>query len=158
MSKKAHADLRAFTEKLGPGSSGRGRHSPLFRYLYERAEAFKRLLDDKRPSWDAITHVLTDEGLTNARGMPLTRCRVQKTWYAVQRAQKRLEKTPRPEKPAPTASPASIPLSLAEAHLNAPGTLPPMSADPVSPSSSEEAVRARFRAKFKPISLPKRTD
>ena len=53
-------------------------------YLYERAEAFKRLLDEKRPAWSAITSALAGEGLTNGDGQPLTRRRVQKTWYAVE--------------------------------------------------------------------------
>jgi hypothetical protein len=83
MSKKAHAELAAFAENLGPSSGGRGRHSPLFRWLDDRAEAFKRILDETRPSWKAVTEALAKEGLTNGDGKPLTRHRVQKTWYAV---------------------------------------------------------------------------
>ena len=84
MSRKVHADLQAIAARLSPSSGGRGRHSPLFRYLYERADAFKRLLDEKRPAWSAITSALASEGLTNGDGQPLTRRRVQKTWYAVE--------------------------------------------------------------------------
>lgn len=86
MSKKAHADLSAFAANLSPSSSGRGRHSPLFRWLYARVEPFERLLGETRPSWDAVVAVLAKEGLTNGDGKPLSRRRVQKTWYSVLRA------------------------------------------------------------------------
>lgn len=78
-----------FLRNLSPASGGRGHHSPLFRWFRDNAETVRQLLENASPSWDAIAEALAREGLTNGDGQPLTRRRVQKTWYAVKRAQDR---------------------------------------------------------------------
>jgi len=113
MSKKDRADLPAF-EHLSPGSSGRGRHSPLFRYLYDHADAFKRVLEEIRPSWGAITDALAKEGLTNGVGQPLSRSRVQKAWYAVEQTKARTKPEQRPPDPAPVVIQQPVRMRLTE--------------------------------------------
>lgn len=112
MSRKVRADLQAFAASLSPGSGGRSRHSPLFRWLYDRSDAFKRVLEDTRPSWDAVTTALTNEGLTNGDGKPLTRRRVQKTWYAVEQAKGWHDKpVPAPQPVIKAIPPPTLPFS-----------------------------------------------
>jgi hypothetical protein len=110
MPKRTHADLTAITENLSPGLTGRGRRSPLFRWLFDRADTFQRLLEDKRPSWSAITKELSGLNLANGSGQPLTPRRVQRTWYAVVRVKgwdkPPLKPVPLVEPPAPAVMPS----------------------------------------------------
>ncbi|MBS0641391.1 MAG: hypothetical protein JSS43_16085 [Proteobacteria bacterium] len=99
-------ELRAISKRLKPGAGGRGRHSTLYRWLYEHADGFQRLLNDSSPSWDSVADAMTTHGLTDGAGKPPTAERARKTWFEVRRAKGWMVAAPLP--PAPTATPAPV--------------------------------------------------
>jgi hypothetical protein len=105
MGRRHDDDLRILAENLHPGSGGRGRRSPLFRWLYQRAEAFKRILETGQPSWDSVRTALIALDLRDAAGNPPTLRCVQNTWYAVKRA----KGWTKPDRDQPVSIPAPVP-------------------------------------------------
>jgi hypothetical protein len=113
----------------GTTGGGRGRRSPLFRWMFSRADDLKKMLDDIHPSWDAVAAVLpqTDE-VKDGEGKRPNGERVRKTWFEVRQAKGWAPKEPVEAKPLdkPTA-PASSPQ---------PKPIPPIPPARVSPAGS----------------------
>src|SRR5690242_6754742 len=132
MSKDDADDLAVIAAALRPGTIGRGRHSPLYCWLQQHADAFRQLLAEKRPSWGDVARLLAAQGLTNGNGGPLTQRRVQRTWYAV-------DKATRPQRQAPAQSPCPPPVN--------PSTQPPDATAAVF-VPSEGRLRPRYEFKL----------
>jgi hypothetical protein len=104
--------------QTGSAGGGRGRRSPLFRWMFSRADDLKQMLDDIHPSWDAVAAVLpqTDEVRDGENKRPSGE-RVRKTWFEVRMAKGWTPKVPVEAKPlekppAPASSP--IPKTAAD--------------------------------------------
>jgi hypothetical protein len=66
---------------------GRGRRSPLFRWMYSHADDLKQMLDDVKPSWAAVAAVLpTIDDVKDGSGKRPNGERVRKTWFEVRLA------------------------------------------------------------------------
>lgn len=87
MTRKHSVDIRQVADRLktNPGS-GRGRRSPLFRWMYDRAGELRKLLDDVQPSWGSLADALAGTDLTDGTGKLPDAERVRKTWFEVRRA------------------------------------------------------------------------
>jgi hypothetical protein len=88
--KPPSADIQSMMNQLlqtGTTGGGRGRRSPLFRWMYSRADDLKKMLDDVQPSWDAVAAVLpaTDD-VRDGSGKRPNGERVRKTWFEVRLA------------------------------------------------------------------------
>jgi hypothetical protein len=109
MVRETHDDLRGIAKRLLPACGGSGRRSPLFRWLYARADAFQKLLEDTNPSWVSVAEALAAKGLLDGWGKHPTAERVRLTWFAVRRV-----KTQAPESretrtvPVPSPTPAHL--------------------------------------------------
>jgi hypothetical protein len=122
MARKAPAEIQTMMDELlrtgVVSGGGRGRRSPLYRWMFARADDLKKMLDDIHPSWDAVAAVLpqTDE-VKDGEGKRPNGERVRKTWYEVRSAKgwaKPLDKSPAPAsspmpKPATDDSPEDEP-------------------------------------------------
>jgi hypothetical protein len=127
-------ELRLMQKHLRPGVGGRGRHSTLYRWLFDHADAFHRLLTDSEPSWESVAEALAAHELLDGSGKPPTGDRARKTWYEVRRAKGWHLTGPSPPQIA-TAAPVSP----------AP---PPSNPSPAVDSPPQADARARFRAQF----------
>jgi hypothetical protein len=76
-------DLRKMAADLEAGACGRGRRSPLFRWIYTRADAVQQILADVQPTWESVAKALTTRKLTDGAGKPPTAERARKTWFEV---------------------------------------------------------------------------
>lgn len=87
---------------------GRGRRSPLFRWMHARADDLKKMLDDVRPSWDAVAAVLPQiDEVKDGEGKRPNGERVRKTWFEVRQAKG--WDAPKRDKPPAPASPKLTP-------------------------------------------------
>jgi hypothetical protein len=96
--------------QAGITGGGRGRRSPLFRWMFSRADDLKKMLDDINPSWDAVAAVLpqTDE-VKDGEGKRPNGERVRKTWFEVRQAKGWAKSPDKP--PAPASPPQAKPVS-----------------------------------------------
>jgi hypothetical protein len=63
---------------------GRGRHSPLFWWLFTRADDLRPIFDRTRATWDNIAAVLPDtDEIRDGAGKRPAGERLRKTWFAV---------------------------------------------------------------------------
>jgi hypothetical protein len=90
MARKPPAEIQTMMDQLlktRATGGGRGRRSPLFRWMFSCADDFRKMLDDVSPSWDAVAAVLpvTDEVKDGENKRPNGE-RVRKTWFAVRQA------------------------------------------------------------------------
>lgn len=153
MIRKADNELRLIAKHLRPGARNSSARSSLFRWLYERADAFQRLLDDSQPSWKSVADALAVLDLRDGAGKLPTPVRIRKTWFEVRRAKGWLAKAPAPNVP--------IPQKLAEERLNVSATSPANTTEPVSPSQANKPPQSaldRMRAQFKPITHPQKQE
>ena len=88
MAREPSADIQQIAQLLQASmGGGRGRRSPLFRWMYSRADDLKRLLDDVQPSWDAVAAVLpSTSDVNDGSGKRPNGERVRKTWFEVRQA------------------------------------------------------------------------
>ena len=107
MAAKKPDDLRIVAARLQAVAGGRGRRSPLYQWLFQRADAFQRLLDDTQPSWKSIADALIDLGIRDGTGkQPNAEC-VRQAWAAVTKA-RRAKPAPRLESVAPLPRPPPV--------------------------------------------------
>ncbi len=100
MARKRHSDIKQIAKLLQTTvGGGRGRRSPLFRWMFARADDLKRVLDDIQPSWNSLAAVLPLIAAVNdGSGKRPNGERVRKTWYEVRRAKGwGVAKVPRPK-------------------------------------------------------------
>jgi hypothetical protein len=132
MAGKTSDDLRILAGRLKAGSGGRGRRSPVYQWLFKRADAFQRLLDQTQPSWKSVADALAELDVRDGTGKhPTAEC-ARQSWDAVKKA-KRAKSSSRPP-------PAVLP--------SAPSVMPP----PQMPSADDD-VAFEFRTLSRP---PKR--
>jgi hypothetical protein len=102
-------DIQALKQHLKPGLGGRGRRSTLFRWMFKRADAFNRMLNDTQPSWASIADAAVALGLTDGAGKRPTAERARKTWFEVRRAKGwHLVSEPAPMPGAISTRPAAV--------------------------------------------------
>src|ERR1700722_9573096 len=94
MVRETHDDLRGIAKRLLPACGGSGRRSPLFRWLYARADTFQKLLEDTNPSWISVAAALSAKGLRDGWGKHPTAERARLTWFAVRRAKSESARQP----------------------------------------------------------------
>jgi hypothetical protein len=111
-------EVRKIGKRLKPRGRATDGRSALYHWLFQRADLFRRLLDDSHPSWESVAAALANQGLTNGRGKPLDAERVRKIWFNVRRAKGWLT-----SRPAPVQTPAPSPLPRAPAR---PPIAPPL--------------------------------
>jgi hypothetical protein len=99
-------DVAQLASLLRQGGRGRGRRSPLARWLRIHHDAFAALLDEQEPGWADVATALAAMGVCDGDGKPPTGERTRKAWWGVRRdvAQRRATKAPVP----PTGVPASL--------------------------------------------------
>lgn len=120
------------------GGRGRGRRSGLYDWLFARFEHLSKAFEETPPAWKALAVYLAEHGIKGADDRPPTAVMTRSAWVrVVQAKQKRQAKKP--------VAPAAKPLQQ-----------PVIAPDTSAPMSDRDAARARFRANFKPISIPKR--
>ena len=135
MQQKSDTELDEVVRFLASGSHGRGRRSPLYRWLNVRAEAFQTMLHEMQPTWQAVAEALAAQGLVDGAGKPPTAERVRQTWLKV-----------RQRRPPPKPEPQTL------AAAPAPTDPPPQPSEPaVQPVPND--LRARLRAQFKPVTI-----
>src|ERR1700761_7645230 len=88
MAPKLAADIQQFAQLLRASTrGGRGRRSPLFRWMYSHADDLKQVLDDVQPSWDSVAAALPDiDEIRDGSGKRPNGERVRKTWFEVRQA------------------------------------------------------------------------
>jgi hypothetical protein len=131
-------DLRLLMRHLKPGASGRGRRSTLFQWMFQRAPAFARMLDDVQPSWASVAAALTAQDLTDGAGKPPTAERARKTWFEVKRAKGWLL-APRPD---------GMSVPTADTRLSAPP--PPLPSIAPGSNAGDDDVEFEFRTLQRP--------
>jgi hypothetical protein len=109
---------------------GRGRRSPLYRWMASNADAFGQMLTETQPTWESVAKGLAAAGLKDGYGNLPTAKRAQMTWASVQkdRAAKPIRQQPPPrqksepssaaparQKPAPAVTPSDDRASAANA-------------------------------------------
>ena len=62
-----------------------GRHSPLYRWMRLHHDALAAAFESDGVSWQAVTEMLAETGLTDGSGKPPAIRRAQKAWYQVKR-------------------------------------------------------------------------
>lgn len=77
------AELNAFLDQNGAG--GRGRRSPLSRWLRANHHEFAATLATREPRWDEVARGLSAMGLLDGNGKPPTGDRVRKVWWETRR-------------------------------------------------------------------------
>ncbi|MGI4939529.1 MAG: hypothetical protein ACRYHQ_02980 [Janthinobacterium lividum] len=77
------AELNAFLDQNGMG--GRGRRSPLSRWLRANHDEFAATLVAREPGWDEVARGLSAMGLLDGNGKPPTGDRVRKVWWETRR-------------------------------------------------------------------------
>jgi hypothetical protein len=80
---KMAARLAAADPQTG---GGRGRRSPLYRWLFARAEDFRALLDEQHPVWADVAKSLIETDAVDPNGQVPSAERVRKAWYEVRQA------------------------------------------------------------------------
>lgn len=97
--------------EVARASSGR---SKLARWFRIRHDEFLALVEETRPSWEALAKAFAEEGMTTAEGKPFTAETVRVTWYRVRKSveksrAKRAETVPpvAVEKPVTPLTPSS---------------------------------------------------
>ncbi len=92
---------------------GRGRQSPLTRWLQAHHDEFAAMLLDKQPSWEAVAAGLAAMGVRDGAHKPPTGERVRKAWWEVrqQAATRQSGRTEPPMvvQPVPDARPSLMP-------------------------------------------------
>jgi hypothetical protein len=131
---KPDAELLRIAE-VARGGSG---HSPLYRWLRARHDAFAVLVEETRPNWKGLAEGFTELGLSGPSGRALTAETVRHTWWRVRRdvaaARERRAKA--------TIPPAAVPVTPMAA-------VPPSPAAAPAPAASGAAdVLARLRAEI----------
>ncbi len=123
---KPDAELRLIAEVARAGSG----HSPLYRWLRARHDAFAELVEESRPNWKALAGSFTELGLAGPSGRALTAETVRHTWWRVRRdvAANRERRTKPPATPAVVPEPRP---AAATAH--------PPAVAPATPSASSGA-------------------
>lgn len=110
MVRKIDDELKLIARNLKPHTGKTNRRSPLFRWLNDHAEAFKRLLDDSQPSWHSVADALTLLDLRDGFGKPPTAIRVRRTWHQVVQVRARAKRpSPMPAVSSPTSLPPPVP-------------------------------------------------
>jgi hypothetical protein len=105
MRRKFSPEIEQIAQRLQSGQSiGRGRKSPLFRWMFARADELKVLLDDVQPSWESFTDALTGDATNDGRGRRPSPDRTRKTWLEVRRAKGWLTTTTEVTASEPVAS------------------------------------------------------
>lgn len=100
-------DLAVFERSLQVGSGGRGRRSPVYRWLFKNADKFQRILDDTQPRWGSVAVALGNIPVLDGAGnLPTAEC-VRKAWQAVKK-DRRQRLTPL-QKPVQAAVAAPVP-------------------------------------------------
>jgi hypothetical protein len=108
---------------------GRGRRSPLFRWMYSHADDLKKMLDDVRPSWDAVAAVLpATDYVKDGSGKRPSGERVRKTWFEVRQVK---------GWDAPKVAPAAR-AATDKVPLESTSPVPPASALPAGPPSDDD--------------------
>jgi hypothetical protein len=101
-------ELAELARTLTAARGGRGRRSPLFRWLNVRADAFQTLLNETQPSWQSVAEGLAARGIRDGAGKPPTAERVRKAWLEVRRVRTRtMEPVPQPIRESLTKVPSS---------------------------------------------------
>lgn len=93
------AQLTKLMEKAGVG--GRGRHSPLSRWMQAHHDAFATMLADEDPSWNKVAVGFAKMKVHDGQGRPPTGECVRKTWWSVRQARAKAEDAKRSRTPAP---------------------------------------------------------
>jgi hypothetical protein len=86
-----------------------GRHSPLYRWMRLHHDALASAFESDGVSWQAVTEMLAETGLTDGSGKAPAIRRAQKAWYQV----KRDVATARSKAEAKHKSPVSIAVAAA---------------------------------------------
>lgn len=99
-------DVAQLTALLPQGGRGRGRCSPLVRWLRTHHDAFQAMLVEQKPGWEDVATALAGMGLRDGDGKPPTGERTRKAWWGVRRgiAQRRTRKATALPAPGPAAS------------------------------------------------------
>ncbi len=100
------AQLTKLMEEAGVG--GRGRHSPLSRWMQTHHDTFATMLADEDPSWNKVAVGFAKMKVHDGQGRPRTGECVRKTWWSVRQARAKSEaakssKTPQPLVPGEIA-------------------------------------------------------
>lgn len=93
------AQLTKLMEKAGVG--GRGRHSPLSRWMQTHYDAFATMLADEDPNWNKVAAGFAAMKVHDGQGRPPTGECVRKTWWSVRQARTKAEDAKRSRTPAP---------------------------------------------------------
>jgi hypothetical protein len=136
-------ELAELARNLTAARGGRGRRSPLFRWLNARADAFQTLLNETQPSWQSVAEGLAAQGIRDGAGKPPTAERVRKAWLEVRRVRTRnMEPVPQPTRE-----------SLTKALSSSTVTPPPRLSDAAALTAGEDRPRYTFQ-----IARPKKLE
>jgi hypothetical protein len=106
MTKEPSADVQEFARQLllqPTPAGGRGRRSPLFWWMFNRADELKPIFERARTIWANVAAALPDTDDTkDGAGKRPTGERARKTWFEVCQAKGWMEKPAQPSRPAPT--------------------------------------------------------
>lgn len=108
MNDKPTRDVKDLARRLKAqpprSSGGRGRHSPLFLWMFERAGDLRPILD--HTAWNAAAAVMPEtDNIRDGAGNRPSAARLRKTWAAVCRAKGWRAAQPLPNRPQPLPSP-----------------------------------------------------
>ena len=146
MTKRADDELCEITKHL-THNGGRGRHSPLFRWLFKRALAFGQILAELEPSWESAAEAFKRLDVRDGAGNhPSGEC-VRLTWVKVRRAKGWIGK--------PSGEPRTTPMAAAPVVTVSLPSLATTDTPTPPPSTSRDAAKARLFAQFKNVTIRK---